>query len=586
MPNIETKICQNCKKEFTIEPDDFGFYEKISVPPPTWCPECRMIRRFVFRNVRQLFRRKDAKTGNTIFSSFHPAVNTQVFEVDFWNSDGWDPLEYGREYDFSRTFFDQFRELLSVVPLPSRGVSNLVNSDYCANASNLKNCYLCFDSGYLENCGYLITSEGTKDSFDLYQTRHAELSYEGYMVDESYRAQYCVNVEDCSEIWFSKNLIGCQNCFGCVNLRNKNYHIFNQPYSKEAYREFMAKFASDSHIAIEAMKVKVHAFWLKYPMRFTLGINNTNCTGEHIEHSKNVRDSFMVHEGENLKYCQILGGPVADSYDYTSWGEHSSLMYESLQVGTSCERMKFSNACWPGSSNIEYSMHCRSSSNLFGCVGLKKKQYCIFNRQYSKEEYQALRKKIIDHMNAMPYVDSRGNSYKYGEFFPPEFSPFAYNETITQDFFPLTKSEAEAKGFLWREPERKEYETTLTATEIPDSIKDVQDSILKEIIECATCGKAYRVIEMELAFLRRMNLPIPRKCVECRFKDRFQFVNPPKFWHARCECAGKADGRKIYTNAVAHFHGENPCPNEFETSYSPDKKEIVYCEKCYQNEVV
>lgn len=32
----ETKICQNCKKDFTIDPEDFKFYEKIKVPSPTF----------------------------------------------------------------------------------------------------------------------------------------------------------------------------------------------------------------------------------------------------------------------------------------------------------------------------------------------------------------------------------------------------------------------------------------------------------------------------------------------------------------------------------------------------------------------
>lgn len=36
----ETKTCQNCKTRFTIEPEDFVFYEKIGVPAPTFCPEC------------------------------------------------------------------------------------------------------------------------------------------------------------------------------------------------------------------------------------------------------------------------------------------------------------------------------------------------------------------------------------------------------------------------------------------------------------------------------------------------------------------------------------------------------------------
>lgn len=48
--NSETRNCQNCKQPFTIEPDDFGFYEQIKVPPPTWCSDCRLMRRMSFRN--------------------------------------------------------------------------------------------------------------------------------------------------------------------------------------------------------------------------------------------------------------------------------------------------------------------------------------------------------------------------------------------------------------------------------------------------------------------------------------------------------------------------------------------------------
>jgi tRNA(Ile)-lysidine synthase TilS/MesJ len=46
----ETKNCQNCKKDFVIEQEDFNFYERIKVPPPTWCSQCRTIRRFVCSN--------------------------------------------------------------------------------------------------------------------------------------------------------------------------------------------------------------------------------------------------------------------------------------------------------------------------------------------------------------------------------------------------------------------------------------------------------------------------------------------------------------------------------------------------------
>jgi len=73
------KSCQNCKNDFTIEPDDFSFYEKIKVPAPTFCPECRMVRRLSFRNERNLFRRKDARTGKESFSGFPIEANINTY---------------------------------------------------------------------------------------------------------------------------------------------------------------------------------------------------------------------------------------------------------------------------------------------------------------------------------------------------------------------------------------------------------------------------------------------------------------------------------------------------------------------------
>ena len=130
---METKNCQNCKQNFTIEPDDFSFYEKMKVPPPTWCSECRMVRRLVFRNERNLFRRKDALTGKDSFSGFPAEANLQTYENTYWHGDAWDPMDYGVDYDFSRPFFQQFYELLSKVPLPAR---NSYSTKICASSAS------------------------------------------------------------------------------------------------------------------------------------------------------------------------------------------------------------------------------------------------------------------------------------------------------------------------------------------------------------------------------------------------------------------------------------------------------------------
>jgi hypothetical protein len=239
-----------------------------------------------------------------------------------------------------------------------------------------------------------------------------------------------------------------------------------------------------------------------------------------------------------------------------------------------------------------YTYMCFNSKNLFGCIGMRGKQYCILNKQYTKEEYEKMVEKIKKHMNEMPYVDKKGNSYGYGEFFPAEISPFAYNETIAQEYFTKTKDEIEKSGFKFRLAPKKEYKVTMKSEDLPDHIKDVPESILDEVISCPNngnektqCTQAYRIIKSELDFLKNNNIALPRYCPNCRHYKRLSQRNPFKLWRGKCQCAGATSSNGKYKNTSTHTHGDGACPNEFETSYSPDRKEIVYCERCYQNEV-
>ena len=202
----------------------------------------------------------------------------------------------------------------------------------------------------------------------------------------------------------------------------------------------------------------------------------------------------------------------------------------------------------------------------------------------------------------MPYRDKKGNIYKYGEFFPPELSPFAYNETIAQEYFPLTKKEALEQGYKWKEREERNYKIDIKNKDIPNNIKDVKEDIVGKVIECANnsdaqksrspdqdasgCTEAFKVIPDELKFYQRMNLPIPHLCPNCRHYNRLKQRNPLKLWHRKCQCAGIESDNKIYQNTINHpLHNENHCSNEFETPYSLERKEIVYCEECYNKEV-
>ena len=178
-------------------------------------------------------------------------------------------------------------------------------------------------------------------------------------------------------------------------------------------------------------------------------------------------------------------------------------------------------------------------------------------------------------MNEMPYEAKDGNVYRYGEFYPIELSPFGYNESCAMETNALNKDEALEKGYKWQDNiQRTTGKETLKPENIPDSIDDIDDSILEEILACMECKRNYKIVPNELIFYKKMKIPLPRKCFYCRHAARIARRNPFKLWHRTCMCEKEG-----------HFHEAGSCVVEFETSYAPERPEIVYCEKCYQAEV-
>jgi len=194
----------------------------------------------------------------------------------------------------------------------------------------------------------------------------------------------------------------------------------------------------------------------------------------------------------------------------------------------------------------------------------------------------------------MPYTDKAGRVYKYGEFFPAELSPVSYNESMAQEYFPLSKEIAVKQGYKWYDAADRNYKPTLKAGDLPGDIKDVPDSITGEIIACAHAGAdceqlcvgAFKITSDELNFYRKLGVPLPRLCHNCRTFERLKQRTGLQLYPRKCDCAGVKSENSVYQNTVKHPHGAEHCPNEFETAYAPDRPQIVYCEQCYQQEVI
>lgn len=548
--------CKKCKQEFVLNSNDIGFYQKMKVPNPKVCPDCRFKMRSMFRNETTLYSgRKCALCNKNVITMYNPKLSYVVCCNECYQGDKWDPLSFAKDYNVSKSFFEQLKELLVVVPkaitFASLGTGPNINSDYVNQAGGLKNCYLVFNSGPGEEVLYSRGLRNSRESSDCYFGINLEDCYE------------CVNVSDSNHVFWSKNsfnsfnssfVLNCRSvndCFACVNLHNKSYNFFNEQLSREEYQKKIGEI-SGSYSKINEIKKKFDEFSLKFGRRENNNLKAVNSTGDYLFECKDVKESFEIARAENCKYV-FSSKEIKDSIGTIGYGFKSELLLECVATGYSSNIIGSYSV--ENSQNILYSFSLRNCKNCIGCDGLKNAQYCILNKQYEKKEYERLREIIIKELTEKDL---------YGLIMPNELAPFAYNETIAQDNFPLTKEEALVQGFRWEDDIQKtEGKETLEPEEIPDHIKDVGDSITGEVLKCVDCKRNYKIIEPELLFYRKMILPIPRKCFYCRHQDRVIRRGPYKFWNRNCA----------------------KCQKGINTNYAPDRPEIVYCEKCYQQEV-
>ena len=557
--------CKNswCGQPFEITDSDLAFYEKVSpvfngkkesIPPPTRCPDCRQQWRLSFRNERKLYHRTCDLTGKPILSIYAPDSPYTVYEREAWWGDKWDAEAYGREYDFSNTMEQQLRALYADVPHVALYNTNIENSSFTNYALNQKNCYLIFGAGDNEDCLYGKFVVYCKDCVDCLTVYSSELCYEGVASEQCYGCRFFVNCRNCRNATMIEDCIGCSDCIGCFGLRAKQHCIFNKQYGEEEYARLAQQYSSLSHSAIADLRQHLSALKAALPHPHAHIYASEHCTGESVYNSKNCISAFDSKNCEDCKYIYFAPktlhtqdcafcAPDGDRYCY------SVCSTVDLESSMACFYV------WYG-SGVFYSLECHHNHDIFGCVGLRNKRYCILNKQYSKEEYERLVPKIIASM--------RTNG-EWGEYLPHSLSPFAYNETIAQEYFPLTQEGAEKCGWRWRTAmeETATSKKTVAAKMLPDSIADVPDDILSLPIVCEATGRPYQLVKQELDFYRRMKLPVPRIHPDERHSRRMASRNPYKLWKRQCV----------------------KCHGTMETSYAPDRPEIVYCEQCYLKEV-
>lgn len=549
------QVCQQCSEQFTVTAFDQAFYNRIAVPAPRFCPQCRLRRRYSMRNERVLYKRTCDLTGKPMVTIFSPNSPYTVYSQEAWWSDDWDQLKFGRDVDFSTPMFDQMKELQLQQPRIALLGKDSENSEYTNHSAYNKDCYLGISLvnceavmyGFMNfNCSYLVDCS--------YMYENSELCYESFYGHSNYGCTYTTLCRGCTDVHFSFDLSGCEKCFLSWNLRNKKYCFLNEQLTESEYDKRVAEFKNMSH----QQQQQLIAQWqdiikTKAIHQATNQINVDNSTGNYLAKTYNVHEGYYVSEAENCAYI-FQGEKIKDCVDVCSVAP-AEFCYEMTGVINN-NHCKFINYSYDNSF-VEYGDHVFNSQHVFASVGINRKKYCILNKQYSEPEYTRLRDKIIQ------YMKSTG---EWGEFFPLSYSPFPYNETVAHDLYPLTKPEAIGLGTTWND----ELDRTPTdivgipAGTLPDRISDVSDDILKETIICEVSGRPYKIQPTELYIYRKLGIPLPRKHPEVRFKARNAQRVAPQLYERGCMS----------------------CHQPALSSFAPDRSETIYCSDCYNTHVV
>jgi hypothetical protein len=320
---------------------------------------------------------------------------------------------------------------------------------------------------------------------------------------------------------------------GCKNLRHKQFYIFNKPYSESEYLERLKGYRLNTHEGIAKFREEYELFKLNLPCLFAMQRLSENSTGEFLDGAKNCHMCYLVLFGaENCRHSFMIGRQCKDIIDCNNTDGELNCFADGAMASQKILFSHFIRNC----SEVSYSMFCYNCQNIFGCTGLVRKQYCIFNKQYSKEEYENLVPKIIEHMQ---------KSGEWGKYFPLKMSAFGYNETFAYDMWPLSKETALKMGFKWS-----------------GYSQDIDGNDGDKII-CEVTGRPFKLIKQEIEFYNKHGIPLPKRHPNVRIEQRYRIRNPNVFLERNCA----------------------KCGVKIVTTYDPKRPEIVYCEKCYLGEV-
>jgi len=337
----------------------------------------------------------------------------------------------------------------------------------------------------------------------------------------------------------------------CYNLRNKQFCIRNKQYTKEEYENELKNIKLDSYKNLEILKVEFENILKNNAVhRENFNLKTTSSKGNYLTNCDKCVNVFSWEDSQNCRNS-LRGLNTKDCIDQVvSWYDELSGNNSGVYGGYQINYSSWSNARYS-----EYLDLCDEVEYCFGCVGLRKKKYCILNKQYSKEKYEKLKMQIISDMK---------KNKEYGKFLPYSMGLGHYNLSTGIIYFPNVKKEEilKQRGY-WSEDDLSS-DDGISSLELPDSILNTEPNVSSQALLCPESKYRFNISPTEYEFHKRKNFALPRMHFDFRIIKRIKKTSIIKDYPYQC----------CY------------CSKNIDAYYPPEwHYQKIACEECYKQNI-
>ena len=542
------RVCVVTGEKWIMDEREIDWYRKFNVPPSHYSPLTRMRLLTNTFSGGQWWYNRHAETGKPIICGIHPGTGVRVlphkewFEKDFASEQ--------MDYDPNRSFFDQMNDLRLLIPSSAqKNYVEVENSISIASHGDLNSYFMVASKS--KNTLFGVVAYDAEDSAEIYNAVAVNQSYNVVNSTRIFQSRYVRESSDCLNSAFLFDCRDCEYCFGATNQRHKRYVWFNEQLSKEEWERRRTAVDLGKRSVVQEYLQRFDALMAQTIWPENFNEKTTNSIGEYLHGCTDCQYVYFADGG--ARHCDWCAWAIAQSEDNAFCAEvvNSKDCYYSAAVPN----------CYGGSfllwcircQNTELSIGCYDCEYCFGCVGLSKKKFHIFNKSYHEEEYW----KQVDRIKCA--MLERG---EYGEFFPAKFSyghylesgavkyhlaDLAFGEKIQANLFDV-ETEGAIGAELAHAVEVKD------AKEIPDSIDEIDAWVNKPVYD-AKLKRRFSLIVPEIALYKKLRIAPPVEHHIARVMDMIFSSNSAVFDETHCaQCQKyivvaknkKYPNRKIY----------------------------------------